>query len=159
MSLSSEFRLHTNLLHDNVRRLLGRAAVTPEQQLGAGLLNRRYMDGNFFRPRLIVVSGLADMIGHILQEEVPEDSLIVGATSNNNPNANISRLYAVGPGLGKDIFRKSNLDAGRIAQFSHSVRVAEAEHLTPDQTDFLHTRVTGIVQSLGQLQPQPSPHT
>lgn len=144
MSLSPDFYEHTHLFYDNLRELLGRSAiqVTPQVALGTGLLNNRssvYIETP--RPRMIVVSGLAGLIGRILGEAVSTNLLVVGMTTDDYTTAAIRRIYAACPGTAKNMLKRIDIDGEEIVKLSHSAHIAEPQRCNAGQAELFYREI------------------
>lgn len=129
---SSEFYQHTGMLHDSLRALLEQSAVecAPARYLGTGLLGPR-TNGNSeqFRPKLIVVSGIASLAGQLLGE-VYLDNVLAVAETREDIAIPLGRICMVCPGTAKDALERVDLDDGQIVKLSHSATRAEPQRPT-----------------------------
>lgn len=152
MSALSEFNQHTGMLHDSLRGLLERSAVSIGSAImvGSGLLKTRVDDkGKLFRPRLTVIAGAAQAIGNLIkQEDVRDDMFAIGATRQDDASANMSRVFVAYPGVAKDALRREDLEPEQIVKLSHRLHTAEPDRLTAWQAAIYYQR---ILEKLGGL--------
>lgn len=152
MSESFEFQQHTGLLHDNLCTLLGNSAIRiePAVVVASGLLGNRLDDsGRFFRPRLAIVAGAANLICSLIkQEEVRDDMVAIGTTRQDDVSANMGRVFVACPGVAKDALKRTDLEPGQIVKLSHSILTAEPEPLTSWQAAIYYQK---ILEKLGQI--------
>lgn len=150
MSASFEFNEHTAMLHGSLLNLLGSTAVKAPQGhvLGAGLLNpRRDEQRMYYRPRLVIISGAASWIGPLIGEAVRDDMLIIGASKEGNPNADMGKIFVACPGTAKEVQKKEEMHKNRdleeweIGKLGNKVREAEPELLTVDQASLFYQKV------------------
>jgi hypothetical protein len=144
MSASPDFYFHTNLLHDSLSRLLGRSAVeaSPGLMVGTGLLKPRPAQEGYYRPRLVVVSGLASAVGHLINETVDDDLLVAGTARDNDADTDINYLYAAHPGFAKDMLKFIDLEAEEVVKHSHLAHIARPERISAAHAYLLHTKIS-----------------
>lgn len=143
------------MLHDSLQGLLRRSAieVARGRELASGLLNPRLPEhGDPYRPRLIVVSGLASLIGRVFDEPARDDMLVIGRTVGDDTHSFIGQLYACCPETARDLHKRQDLEEGKIVRLGHSALTAAPEEIGPAQADLYHRE---IYEKLSQLYGRP----
>lgn len=151
MTFSSDSYSNTGMLHEDLSRLVGFNAVevASGRRLGAGLLNLRTSEcGEPHRPRLVVIAGLAGLVGRILKETVRQDMLIASTTKDNGLGAPIGRVYGCCPETARDLTRRIGLPLEEIVRLSHSARIAEPEILSPEQAALFYREIQAKLNKL-----------
>jgi hypothetical protein len=157
MSDSPEiFDEHTAMLHESLLNLLGSTAVeAPEgHTLGAGLLNPRLDEHDKrYRPRLVLIYGAARWVGPLIGEAVRDDILIIGATREDDPTADMGKIFVACPGTAKEVQKNNDMPKNRdleeweIGKLGSRVRGAKPEQTTAAQANLYYER---IIQKLGK---------
>jgi len=148
------------MLHDSLSRLLrqGEVEVAPGRKLASGLLNPRASErGDPYRPRLVVVSGLAGLVGRMLGEPTRDDLLVIGQTVGDDTDSVIGPLYACCPETARNLKNRQSLEAEKIVKLGHAARIAEAEQLALEQAGLYHWEIYSQLNQLADVRPRPHP--
>jgi hypothetical protein len=117
--------------------------------LAAGLLNPRASEnGDPYRPRLVIISGLANLVGRMFDGPTREDMLVVGQTIGDDTESIIGQLYACCPETARNLKSRQSLEAEKIVKLGHAARIAEAEHLGPEQAGLYHWEIYSQLHQL-----------
>lgn len=139
------------MLHDSLSRLLrqGEVEVAPGRRLAAGLLKPRMTEnGDPYRPHLIVISGLAGLVGGLLKKPMREDTLMVGLTMGDHTESTIGQIYACCPETARNLKIRQPLEAEKIVKLGHAACIAEPEHLGPEQAGLYHWEIYSQLHQL-----------
>lgn len=142
------------MLHDSLLGSLQQGAVTvaPGRMLTSRVLNPRPQEhGDPYRPRLIIVAGLGDLVGRIIEEPARDDMLVVGRTVGDDTHSIIGQLYACCPETARDLSKLQPLEEGKIVKLGHAILTAEPEEIGFQQAGLYHGEIYG---RLSQLRPE-----
>lgn len=151
-----EFSVHTNLLHETLHGFVSNRAsgIGETGLLGSGLLPPRFAEGRTYRPRVVVVPGLAEVIPDTSVAARARGLFVVGLMRDETPDVRFSHLAIIQRHNAHDMLMGGDpprtLTDVDILRLGHAVRIAEPEILPPNDHEQIYRRIVGqILTKLG----------